>query len=125
MATNSGSQRTQCLTCLKNSVLECYNFLVSETRTLTRETTKAATPKLWKVMLLNDDYTPMDFVVDVLTRVFRKSEDEAIQIMLQVHHAGAGLAGVYAFEIAETKIMQTEDLARSEGHPLQCTLEPE
>jgi ATP-dependent Clp protease adaptor protein ClpS len=98
---------------------------VSETRTLTRETTKAATPKLWKVMLLNDDYTPMDFVVDVLTRVFRKSEDEAIQIMLQVHHAGAGLAGVYAFEIAETKIMQTEDLARSEGHPLQCTLEPE
>ena len=125
MATNSGSRRTLCLTCLKNSVLECYNFLVSETRTLTRETTKAATPKLWKVMLLNDDYTPMDFVVDVLTRVFRKSEDEAIQIMLQVHHAGAGLAGVYAFEIAETKIMQTEDLARSEGHPLQCTLEPE
>ena len=125
MATNSGLRHTQCLTCLKIPILECYNFLVSETRTLTRETTKATTPKLWKVMLLNDDYTPMDFVVDVLTRVFRKSEDEAIQIMLQVHHAGAGLAGVYAFEIAETKIMQTEDLARSEGHPLQCTLEPE
>ncbi len=125
MAVNFGLRRTLCLTCLKNLVLECYNFLVSETRTLTRETTKATTPKLWKVMLLNDDYTPMDFVVDVLTRVFRKSEDEAIQIMLQVHHAGAGLAGVYAFEIAETKIMQTEDLARSEGHPLQCTLEPE
>jgi ATP-dependent Clp protease adaptor protein ClpS len=106
-------------------LMECYYFRVSDTRTLTRESSKTATPKLWKVMLLNDDYTPMDFVVDVLTRVFRKSEAEAIQIMLQVHHAGAGLAGVYSFEIAETKILQTEDLARAEGHPLQCTLEPE
>ncbi len=76
-------------------------------------------------MLLNDDYTPMEFVVDVLTQVFRKSEPEAERIMLMVHHAGAGLAGVYTFEIAETKVMQTEDMARSEGHPLQCTLEPE
>ncbi len=76
-------------------------------------------------MLLNDDYTPMEFVIDVLTQVFRKSEAEAERIMLMVHHAGAGLAGVYTFEIAETKVMQTEDLARSEGHPLQCTLEPE
>jgi ATP-dependent Clp protease adaptor protein ClpS len=76
-------------------------------------------------MLLNDDYTPMEFVVDILTQIFRKSELEAEQIMLQVHHAGAGLAGVYTFEIAETKVMQTEEMARSEGHPLQCTLEPE
>jgi ATP-dependent Clp protease adaptor protein ClpS len=96
---------------------------VSQTQTKTR--TQTATPKLWKVLLLNDDYTPMDFVVDVLTRVFRKTEDEAVQIMLQVHHAGLGLAGVYPFEIAETKVMQVEDMARSEGHPLQCSLEPE
>jgi ATP-dependent Clp protease adaptor protein ClpS len=96
---------------------------VSQTQTKTR--TQTATPKQWKVLLLNDDYTPMDFVVDVLTRVFRKTEDEAVQIMLQVHHAGVGLAGVYPFEIAETKVMQVEDLARGEGHPLQCSLEPE
>ncbi len=98
---------------------------MSDTRTLTREKAQTATPKLWKVLLLNDDYTPMEFVVDVLTQVFRKSEEEAVAIMLQVHHAGVGLAGVYTFEIAETKIMQTEDMARSEGHPLQCSLEPE
>jgi ATP-dependent Clp protease adaptor protein ClpS len=96
---------------------------VSQTQTKTRNQT--ATPKQWKVLLLNDDYTPMDFVVDVLTRVFRKTEDEAVQIMLQVHHAGVGLAGVYPFEIAETKVMQVEDMARGEGHPLQCSLEPE
>lgn len=98
---------------------------MSDTSTKTRAKAKTATPKLWKVLLLNDDYTPMDFVIDVLMRVFRKSEDEAVQIMLQVHHAGAGVAGVYPFEIAETKVVQTEDLARSEGHPLQCSLEPE
>jgi ATP-dependent Clp protease adaptor protein ClpS len=98
-------------------------LVVSQAQTKTR--TQTATPKQWKVLLFNDDYTPMDFVVDVLTRVFRKTEDEAVQVMLQVHHAGVGLAGVYPFEIAETKVMQVEDMARSEGHPLQCSLEPE
>jgi ATP-dependent Clp protease adaptor protein ClpS len=95
------------------------------TKTQTRTQSKTAAPKQWKVMLLNDDYTPMDFVVDVLTRVFKKSESEATRVMLQVHHAGAGLAGVYTHEIAETKVMQVEDMAQSEGHPLQCTIEPE
>ncbi|MFN3267564.1 MAG: ATP-dependent Clp protease adapter ClpS [Deinococcales bacterium] len=96
---------------------------MSQAQTKTRNQT--ATPKRWKVFLLNDDYTPMDFVVDVLMQVFRKSEEEAVQVMLQVHHAGVGLAGVYTFEIAETKVMQVEDLAKGEGHPLQCSLEPE
>ncbi len=98
---------------------------MSRTQTKTREKSQTATPKQWKVLLLNDDYTPMDFVVEVLMQVFRKSEEEAVRVMLQVHHAGAGLAGVYTFEVAETKVMQVEDMARSEGHPLQCSLEPE
>ncbi|RDI96748.1 ATP-dependent Clp protease adapter ClpS [Meiothermus sp. QL-1] len=80
---------------------------------------------MYKVLLLNDDYTPMDFVVEVLMRYFRKSEPEAVRIMLQVHHAGVGVAGVYPFEIAETKVQQVVQAARREGHPLQCTLEPE
>lgn len=80
---------------------------------------------MYKVLLLNDDYTPMDFVVDVLMQFFRKSEMEAIQIMLNVHQAGVGIAGVYAFEVAETKVSQVMDAAQSEGYPLQCTMEPE
>jgi ATP-dependent Clp protease adaptor protein ClpS len=79
---------------------------------------------MFRVLLLNDDYTPQDFVVDVLMRFFRKPEAEAFQIMLNVHHIGVGVCGVYAFEIAETKVNQVEQAAREEGHPLQCTLEP-
>ena len=78
---------------------------------------------MFRVLLLNDDYTPQDFVVDVLMRFFRKPEHEAVQIMLNVHHIGVGVCGVYAFEIAETKVNQVEQAAREEGHPLQCTLE--
>jgi len=77
------------------------------------------------VLLLNDDYTPMDFVVEVLMRFFRKSELEAIRIMLQVHHEGVGVCGVYPFEIAETKVNQVMQAAAEEGHPLQCIMEPE
>jgi ATP-dependent Clp protease adaptor protein ClpS len=79
---------------------------------------------MFRVLLLNDDYTPQDFVVDVLMRFFKKPEGEAVQIMLNVHHIGVGVCGVYAFEIAETKVNQVEQAAREEGHPLQCTLEP-
>lgn len=95
----------------------------SATKTRTQSTTK--TPPMYKVLLLNDDYTPMDFVVDVLMQFFRKSEMEAVQIMLNVHQAGVGVAGVYSFEVAETKVHQVLDAAQSEGYPLQCTLEPE
>jgi len=82
-------------------------------------------PPLYRVLLLNDDYTPMDFVVYVLQRYFRKSDQEAQRIMLAVHHQGRGVAGVYTREIAETKIAQVTRLAREEGYPLQVTLEPE
>ncbi|GEM84938.1 ATP-dependent Clp protease adapter ClpS [Meiothermus hypogaeus] len=97
----------------------------STTRTRTQIKPATRTPNLYKVLLLNDDYTPMDFVVEVLMRFFRKSEAEAIRIMLQVHHAGVGVAGVYPFEIAETKVNQVMGAASAEGHPLQCIMEPE
>ncbi len=100
---------------------------MSDSNTKTRTQTKPATrtPNLYKVLLLNDDYTPMDFVVYILMRFFKKSEAEATRIMLQVHHAGVGVAGIYPFEIAETKVNQVMDAASAEGHPLQCVMEPE
>lgn len=83
------------------------------------------TPKMYKVMLLNDDYTPMDFVTLVLKRFFGKSEEQATKIMLDVHTKGAGVAGVYTLEIAEMKVMQSNQLARQNQHPLKTVLEPE
>ena len=77
----------------------------------------------YRVLLMNDDYTPMEFVVEVLMDIFGKEEAEAVQIMLKVHVEGAGLAGVYPFEIAETKVEEVHDRARTEGHPLKATLE--
>ena len=80
-------------------------------------------PAMYKVLLLNDDYTPMEFVVYTLERCFNKSGDEATQIMLHVHQRGVGVCGIYTFEIAETKVSQVMDLARKNDHPLQCTIE--
>lgn len=82
-------------------------------------------PSMYKVMLLNDDFTPMEFVVYVLERVFRKTHDEATDIMLKVHQDGVAVAGIYTYEIAETKVDQTMTLARQNEHPLQCTMERE
>lgn len=95
------------------------------TRTDLETRQRTAQPPQYKVLLLNDDYTPMDFVVEVLMRFFRKSELEATRIMLAVHQAGVGVCGVYPFEIAETKVHQVMDAAAQEGHPLQCVMEPE
>jgi ATP-dependent Clp protease adaptor protein ClpS len=81
-------------------------------------------PPMFKVLLLNDHYTTMEFVVTVLEQVFHKSADEAMQIMLAVHKAGKGLAGLYPREVAETKIAIVQHLARKEGFPLQCVMEP-
>lgn len=89
--------------------------------TKTREKTKK--PSMYKVIMLNDDYTPMEFVVHVLQRFFGKSPDEATRIMLMVHQKGVGICGVYTFEVAETKVTQVIDFAREHEHPLQCTLE--
>ena len=82
-------------------------------------------PPLYKVLLLNDDYTTMDFVVEVLRFVFLKSVTDATYIMLNVHHNGAGLCGIYPFEVAETKVNTVEALARERGFPLKCSMERE
>jgi ATP-dependent Clp protease adaptor protein ClpS len=86
---------------------------------------KTKKPSLYKVLLLNDDYTPMEFVVHVLERFFSKSREEATRIMLHVHRRGVGVCGVYTYEVAETKVTQVIDFARRHEHPLQCTLEKE
>ena len=80
---------------------------------------------MYKVFLLNDDYTPMEFVVQVLETFFGKSREEATRIMLHVHKKGVGLCGVYTYEVAETKVTQVMDAARQAQHPLQCTMEKE
>lgn len=87
----------------------------------TRATTKK--PSMYKVLMLNDDYTPMEFVIYILERIFNKSQDQATDIMLHVHQKGVGLCGVFTYEVAETKAAQVMDLARHNQHPLQCTIE--
>ncbi|NGZ07486.1 MAG: ATP-dependent Clp protease adapter ClpS [Magnetococcales bacterium] len=84
---------------------------------------KLQEPNLFKVLLLNDDFTPMEFVVDTLIRFFNKSVDEATQVMLNVHLKGVGVCGVYTRDIAETKVMQVNRHARTHQHPLQCRME--
>jgi ATP-dependent Clp protease adaptor protein ClpS len=84
---------------------------------------KTKKPSMYKVLMLNDDYTPMEFVVHVLERFFNKSREEATRIMLHVHTRGVGVCGVYTYEVAETKVTQVMDLARQNQHPLQCTIE--
>ena len=91
--------------------------------TSTRTERKLKTPRLYKVLLLNDDYTTMEFVVYVLQSIFRLPESEAVQIMLHVHKNGLGVAGVYPREIAETRIAQVEALAREYEYPLRCGME--
>ena len=84
---------------------------------------KTKKPSMYNVILLNDDYTPMEFVVYALERFFNKSRQEATQIMLHVHGKGVGVCGVFTYEIAETKVNQVVNLARKNQHPLQCTME--
>lgn len=91
--------------------------VVTQTRIRTKK------PSLYRVMLLNDDYTPMEFVVFVLERFFNKSAEQATRIMLHVHQKGVGLCGVYTYEVAETKVAQVLDFAQRNEHPLQCIME--
>jgi ATP-dependent Clp protease adaptor protein ClpS len=86
---------------------------------------KTRKPSMYKVLMLNDDYTPMEFVVHVLERFFNKNREEATRIMLHVHRRGVGVCGVFTYEVAETKVTQVMDLARQHQHPLQCTIEKE
>ena len=84
---------------------------------------KTKKPSMYKVLMLNDDYTPMEFVIYVLEHVFNKTHDQAMDIMLHVHQKGVGICGVFTFDVAETKATQVMDLARKNEHPLQCTIE--
>lgn len=92
---------------------------------LTKTRPKTKKPAMYKVLMLNDDYTPMEFVVFVLEQYFSKSREEATRIMMHVHRRGVGICGVYTYDVAETKVNQVMDMARKEQHPLQCTLEKE
>jgi ATP-dependent Clp protease adaptor protein ClpS len=84
---------------------------------------RAKKPSLYNVIMLNDDYTPMEFVIMVLEQFFNKNQEEATQIMLHVHQKGVGVCGVFTYEVAETKVTQVMDMAKEHQHPLQCTLE--
>ncbi len=97
----------------------------SNTGVVIKTRPKVKKPSLYKVLMLNDDYTPMEFVVHVLEKYFSKTAEEATRIMLHVHQKGVGVCGVFTFEVAETKVNQVMDLARKNQHPLQCTLEKE
>jgi ATP-dependent Clp protease adaptor protein ClpS len=96
-----------------------------EVAVVTRAKPQTKKPSMYRVLLLNDDYTPMEFVVLVLEHFFNKTREEATRIMLHVHNYGVGVCGVYPFEVAETKVAQVLDLARRSEHPLQCTMERE
>ncbi len=97
----------------------------NRTGVITKAKPKTKKPSLYKVLLLNDDYTPMEFVVHILEQFFNKNREEAMKIMLHVHQRGVGICGVYTYEVAETKVTQVIDYSRQNQHPLQCTMEKE
>ena len=91
--------------------------VISETKPKTKK------PSMYSVLLLNDDYTPMEFVIIVLTKIFNKKQEEATQIMLHVHKKGVGVCGIFTYEVAESKCKSVMDMAKKNEHPLQCTME--
>jgi len=93
------------------------------TAVITKTKTQTKRPNLYRVLILNDDYTPMEFVVHILERFFNKDREAATRIMLHVHHHGIGECGVFTYEVAETKVTQVMDFARKHQHPLQCVME--
>jgi ATP-dependent Clp protease adaptor protein ClpS len=95
----------------------------SDTVVVTRTKTATKRPNLYRVLLLNDDYTPMEFVIHVVENFFQKNREEATRIMLHVHHHGVGECGIFSYEVAETKVTQVMDFARKHQHPLQCVME--
>ena len=101
------------------------NISSNNTGTIIEEKIEVKKPSFYQVLIMNDDYTPMEFVILVLERFFKKSRAEATQIMLHVHQKGMGVCGLYSYEIAETKVVQVMDYARNNQHPLQCTMEKE
>ncbi|HWD28304.1 MAG TPA: ATP-dependent Clp protease adapter ClpS [Rhizomicrobium sp.] len=95
------------------------------TGAVTKTRPKVKKPSLYKVLLLNDDYTPMEFVVHILEKIFNKNREQAVEIMLHVHRNGVGICGVFTYDVAETKVAQVTEFARRHQHPLQCTMEKE
>jgi ATP-dependent Clp protease adaptor protein ClpS len=95
----------------------------TEIGVVTKTRAKTAKPSMYRVLLMNDDYTPMEFVVLVLERYFHMSREKAAQIMLHVHQRGVGTCGVFTYEVAESKVNQVTEYARKNQHPLQCTME--
>lgn len=93
------------------------------TQVITKSRPQVKRPNLYRVLLLNDDYTPMEFVIHVLEHFFQKDREQATRIMLHVHNHGVGECGVFTFEVAETKVTQVMDFAREHHHPLQCVME--
>ena len=100
-------------------------FGEDETNILLKTRPKTKKPDLYKVLLLNDDYTPKEFVIHILERFFSKNKQEATDIMMHVHRRGVGICGIFTFEIAETKVVQIMDFARANEQPLQCIMEKE
>lgn len=101
------------------------NTPMRESDVMLKPRPKKKKPNLYKVLLLNDDYTPMDFVIHILEKFFGKTRAEATEIMLHVHRRGVGVCGIFTYEVAETKVMQVMDYARANEQPLQCTMERE
>ena len=97
----------------------------SDTGSVTKTRPKTKKPSLYKVLLLNDDYTPMEFVVHILEKFFSKNREQAVEVMLHVHRHGVGMCGVFTYEVAETKVAQVIEFSRRHQHPLQCTMEKE
>ena len=97
----------------------------SGTGSVTKTRPKTKKPSLYKVLLLNDDYTPMEFVVHILEKFFSKNREQAVEVMLHVHRHGVGMCGVFTYEVAETKVAQVIEFSRRHQHPLQCTMEKE
>lgn len=95
----------------------------NDTKVLTRTKPKVKKPNLYRVLLLNDDFTPMEFVIEVLARYFQMNLEQATKVMLHVHQNGVGECGVYTYEVAETKVTQVMDFAKQNQHPLQCVME--
>ena len=97
----------------------------NDTGVIEKTKQKTKKPSMYKVVMLNDDYTPMEFVIHVLEKFFQKNRQEATEIMLHVHRRGVGVCGIFTYEVAETKVMQVMDYARAHEQPLQCTMEKE
>ncbi len=98
---------------------------IPSSQVLVKQKNKLQKPKLFKVILLNDDYTPMEYVVKLLKVVFNKSESDAVNIMLMVHNKGSGICGIFTKDVAETKVFTVLKMAKHDQHPLKCIMEPE